>query len=385
MCFLRFCFCFKIYTCARCAGFRGFFRINKGRGLSGSTNLACAVSPRELGALAPLVRDAAFKRVFGNNDGFAREALRDLINAMEVLDGAKVAEVASIEPSEQPEFLEGRTIIYDVMCTLDNGDRVVIELQKAPMRTLIVDRMVGYVARQYDRQWSKGGKTDAGTGTYALKPVHALALLDFQLDKVIDDAGDMIQHYSVLPRAGSTKLSKSLSARLSALNNYTFVQLPLAPPPGPELATASPAELWAHLIRYSGTYKMETLPRVFKDNKVFKTVAELVRYASMEPAEIAGINAEEDYLKQLASTVGVAEQDRDAAVQRAATAEQRAASEASARVSAEQRAASEASARVAAEQRAAAAEQRTLAVEQRAAAPDDAQEKRARVGDDKDM
>ena len=344
-----------------------------------------AVSPREAGALAPLVRDAAFKRVFGSNDAFAHEALLELINAMEVLDGAKIVEVVSIEPSEQPEFLEGRTIIYDVMCTLGNGDRVVIELQKAPMRTVIADRMVGYVARQYDKQWSKGGKTDAGTSTYALKPVHALALLDFRLDKVIDDSGHMIQHYSALPRAGSTKLSKSLSARLSELNNYTFVQLPLAPPPGPALETASPAELWAHLIHYSGTYKMETLPRVFKDNKVFKTVAELVRYASMEPAEIADINAEEDYLKQLASTVGVAEQERDAAVQRAVD-------EAAARVAAEQqavaakqKAAAAEQQAAAAEQRAAAAEQRALAAERRAAALDDAHAKRPRVGDDKDV
>jgi hypothetical protein len=343
-----------------------------------------AVSPREAGALAPLVRDAAFKRVFGDNDSdFARVALRELINAMEVLDGATVEAVVSIEPSEQPEYLEGRTIIYDVVCDVNMGggkkERVVIELQKAPMRTMIADRMVGYVARQYNKQWSKGGKSAAGPGTYALRPVHALALLDFVVDKNIDDAGDMIQHYAALPRPAGKRLSKALSMRICKLNNYTFVQLPLAPTQE-ALATAGPAELWAHLIHYSGTYTMETLPPVFKHDDVLKGVAELVRYAAMKPEEIADMNAEEDYLKQLASTTAAAELERDAATkradeaeQRADEAEQRAAEDAAARAAAQQQAAAaqqrateEAAARAAAQQQAAAAQQQAAAAQQRA-------------------
>ena len=326
--------------------------------MSGNDVDQSLMSPLATGSLAPLTRDATFKRAFGDaTSDISREALLHLFNSVNVA-GRTITSIAEINPVEYPS-LKGRTIIYDILCKLDNGETVVVELQKAQMRDQISDRLVGYVARLYNGQWKKGGGTEAEEGGYSLVPVHALALLDFRLDEKVEDSGDMVQHFASLPRPGFTP-SKAMSARMAQLNDFTVVQMPLAPK---QLAdSSSDVEKWAHLIHYSSKYTMNKLPQPLNEG-IFRKVAQTALYENLSSKEREDIEAENAFLRQREAQLAHAENARAAAEQKAASeAAARAAAE-TARAAAEQQAASEAAACAAAETARAAAETARAAAE----------------------
>ena len=125
--------------------------------------------------LAPLRLDTPFKRAFRNTASLAA-----LLNA--VLNDTANHKVTSVNNIEL-KSTQLRSCIFDVYCTLSDGSKVIIELQKANMRDEIVDRLVGYVSRSYSEQWLPGGSTGAGSGSYMLVPVKIVAIVDFMLEK----------------------------------------------------------------------------------------------------------------------------------------------------------------------------------------------------------
>ena len=108
------------------------------------------------GKLASLRLDTPFKRAFTKP-----ETLSHFLNA--VLNDDTEHRVTSINNVEVKSVIT-RSIIFDVHCMLANGSKVVVELQKANMRSQLVDRLAGYLGNAYAQQWQPDGKTAAGTG-----------------------------------------------------------------------------------------------------------------------------------------------------------------------------------------------------------------------------
>ena len=181
-------------------------------------------------------------------------------------------------------------------CTLDDGSKVIVEVQKALKRDEIVDRLYGSTSRVYSEQWLSGGGTEAGVTGYALVPVRTVAIVDFTLEASAAASGSLVQNYS-MGYTGTGAPAPSALQRYRALSQHTVVQLPLAPAkvtPG-----LSPAQLWAHLLRYSETYSPATLPEALLEPPYAGAVAS-ARADSMTRAERAELEEEDKAIRDAA-------------------------------------------------------------------------------------
>jgi hypothetical protein len=257
--------------------------------------------------------DTPFKRAFRNHDTLAA-----LLNA--VMGSAQDRRVIAVNNTEFKATGQ-RTCILDVHCTLDDGSKVIIEVQKALMRDEIVDRLYGYTSRLYSEQWLPGGGTEAGVTGYALVPIRTVAIVDFTLEVSAAASGALVQNYS-MGYTGTGSPAPSALQRYRALSQHTVVQLPLAPAkvtPG-----LSPAQLWAHLLRYSETYSPATLPEVLLEPPYAGAVAK-ARADSMTQAERAELEEEDKAIRDAARVeryAAHAEQAKAHAEQAKARAEQ---------------------------------------------------------------
>lgn len=241
-----------------------------------------------LGHLLPLRMDTPFKRAFRDHDTLAA-----LLNA--VMGDAQDHRVVAVNNTEFKASGQ-RTCILDVHCTLDDGSKVIVEVQKALMRDEIVDRLYGYTSRVYSEQWLPGGGTEAGVTGYALVPIRTVAIVDFTLEASAAASGALVQHYS-MGYTGTGAPAPSALQRYRALSQHTVVQLPLAPAkvtPG-----LSPAQLWAHLLRYSETYSPATLPEVLLEPPYAGAVAN-ARADSMTRQERAELEEEDKAIRDAA-------------------------------------------------------------------------------------
>jgi hypothetical protein len=262
-----------------------------------------ATKEHGVGKLAALTLDKIFKRAFGDDP--ENGPLAHLLNSVMRSD-SQDHEIASIDAVEL-SFPGASTTIFDIRCTLKSGAKIIVELQKAPMRSQIYDRMFGYVARDYTKQWfTEPALTDSKKRKYALIPVRGLAILDFILDDSVAplshrraNSGQLVQHYYMQPSPSTVRPYAKGAARIAELADLTIVQLPLAPTMEEVAAglAMSPAEKWAHLLHYSPDYRYDTLPDVLKEGKYDQAVqcARLEKMSSkdLEQLELELLSAAE--------------------------------------------------------------------------------------------
>jgi hypothetical protein len=244
--------------------------------------------------------DTPFKRAFNSP-----ETLSHFLNA--VLNDDSAHRVIAVNNVEVKSTL-ARSIIFDMHCTLANGSKVVIELQKANMRTQLIDRLVGYISNAYAQQWQPGGKTEAGIG-YSLVPVRMVAVVDFPLVNPLasppEASGSLVANVSTHLRAG--ELPESTVARMRELLDITIVQLPLAPSSAERGAPA--AQLWAHLLRHSEEYTVGTLPEALRAEP-YASAAASARVDAMSAAERGALEVEENHVRDTARVAAERAEER---------------------------------------------------------------------------
>ena len=237
--------------------------------------------------LLSLTRDVPFKRAFGGLG--SGETLAHLLNAVLAEDAAHtVTQVDNVELKSA----QLRSCIFDLTCTLSNGNKVIIELQKANLREEIIPRLVGYLSSAYSNQWRPGGSSEDGTGRYALVPIKMVAILGFMLESKKALSGSLVQNFSIAPRAGTA--APTALKTFKKLLDFTVLQLPLAPMV--LTADSSPAERWAHLLGRSDQYCLSTLPGALREAP-YMAAAESARFDHLSPEEILALEADADVLR----------------------------------------------------------------------------------------
>ena len=121
-------------------------------------------------------------------------------------------------------------------------------------------------------------------------PVRVLALLDFCIAEDRAQCGGLVQHYTMQPVRG-TDAPPAFAGRFHELPDVTVVQLPLAPGVD-ELAEATPAGKWAHLLHYSSRYRVDTLPAPLADGAYHKA-AESARQDTLSRDELEALERDE--------------------------------------------------------------------------------------------
>lgn len=146
--------------------------------------------------------DEGFKRIFGD-----KILLMDFLNSF-VDAGGKIVDLTYENKELVSVEDEGRTIIFDLFCTLDNGKNVIIEMQNK-RQDYFVDRAVYYLSRAISGQGEKGKEWK-----YGIHSVIGIFITQFQLFSNDDVLCEM--------KLMNPKTKETISDRI---HGY-FIQLP---------------------------------------------------------------------------------------------------------------------------------------------------------------
>jgi len=128
------------------------------------------MSPLEDKYINPLT-DFGFKRLFGTE--LNKELLIDFLN--QILPDKKIKELTYSSGEKQGLTELDRKAIFDLYCIGENGERFIVEMQKAK-QNYFKDRSVFYASFPIQEQ-AKMNKWD-----YKLAPVYSIGILDFIFD-----------------------------------------------------------------------------------------------------------------------------------------------------------------------------------------------------------
>lgn len=96
--------------------------------------------------------DVGFKRIFGQE--VSRPLLLDFLNNL--FKGEKVIKSLTFLDKEQPaDYRDDRSLIYDVYCKTDTGERIIVEMQNREQPNFS-DRCLYYFSQAVSRQGEKG-------------------------------------------------------------------------------------------------------------------------------------------------------------------------------------------------------------------------------------
>ena len=159
----------------------------------------------EIGKYVDLLNDRGFKHVFG------KESNKDILIAFlnEVIKDRKIVDLEHIRNEQIPQDIDSKKSIFDLYCTTDKGDRIVVELQKESQRDFI-DRSIYYSSFPIQNQVERGSQK------YTFNAVYIINIMNFRLEEL-----------SANKKVISTYRLKELSENTTLTNKYTLVYIEL--------------------------------------------------------------------------------------------------------------------------------------------------------------
>ena len=218
--------------------------------------------------------DYGFKKIFGQE--VSKELLIEFLN--DLLEGERVITDLTFLNNEQlPIYPEERIAIYDIFCTTDTGEKIIVEMQNRS-QVYFKERALYYLSHAIVRQGVKGE-----SWKFDIKAVYGVFFINFLLDENQKLRTDVILTDRDTGKLFSDKLRQ------------IFIALPLFNKTEAECETDF--ERWIFVLN-----NMETLNRMpFKAQKaVFEKLEEIVDVHSLSEEDRVryenSVNAYRDYL-----------------------------------------------------------------------------------------
>ena len=213
--------------------------------------------------------DFAFKKFFGTEAN--KEFLISFLNALLELNGEKEIADLTYLNTEQLGFSNNeRRAVYDVYCTTKEGERFIVEMQKAKQENFR-DRALYYSSFAIQDQGQKGTKNNTVYWDYKLSPVYVVGILDF----VMDDSTEKVNHLIT-----KVQLKDDLNEVFNKNLNFIFIEMPKFRKEESELETFM--DKWLYAIKNLG--KLDDKPTALTESifKRFFEVAEIAAFSQTE-------------------------------------------------------------------------------------------------------
>ena len=118
--------------------------------------------------------DWSFKRIFGQE--YSKDLLIEFLNQL-LLGEQHITNVKFKDKEMLPETKDQRGIIYDVFCTTDTGEHIIVEMQNKS-QAYFIDRSLFYASKTIVDQGVKG------QWDYHLTPVYVICFMNFDIDEI---------------------------------------------------------------------------------------------------------------------------------------------------------------------------------------------------------
>ena len=204
--------------------------------------------------------DVGFKRIFGQE--LSKPLLLDFLNSL--FEGEKRIVNLTFLDKEQPAlFEEDRSLIYDIYCETDEGEKIIVEMQNKA-QPFFKNRSIYYVSESIARQGERGSSWN-----YELDSVYLVAFLNFSpLD------------FKKQFRTDVVLAEKDTKEQFSDKLRMIYLQLPLFTKEADECENQ--VERWIYLLK-----NMETLNRLpwAAQSAVFKKLESIADVGGMTRAE----------------------------------------------------------------------------------------------------
>ena len=208
--------------------------------------------------------DYGFKLLFGTEPN--KDITLELINAL--LQGKEVIHSLTLLPPEQlGDTMEDRRSVFDVYCENEQGDKIIIEMQKADQQWF-KDRSVYYSSFPIRSQGAKG------RWRFGLKAVYTIGILDFVFDEDKDDK----EYYHHVVKLMDINKKEVFYDKLT----YIYLEMPKFQKTEAELETM--ADKWL--------YALKNLPRLLErpaalQERIFKKFFNVAEIGNLSKDEYA--------------------------------------------------------------------------------------------------
>lgn len=204
--------------------------------------------------------DVGFKRIFGQE--VSRPLLLDFLNNL--FKGEKVIKDLTFLDKEQPaDYRDDRSLIYDVYCRTDNGERIIVEMQNREQPNFS-DRCLYYFSQAVSRQGEKG--TD---WKYRIDAVYVIAFVNFYMEGL----GENFRTDVCLVNMQTHKV-------FTDKERFVFLQLPVFNKEADECDTDF--ERWIYVLKNMEV--LDRMPWAAKDS-VFRKLADIGEVSNMTKDE----------------------------------------------------------------------------------------------------
>jgi predicted transposase/invertase (TIGR01784 family) len=204
--------------------------------------------------------DFGFKKLFGEEAN--KDLLIDFLN--ELLPPHHKIQDLSFKNNEQaPDLPVERRAIFDIHCQAVNGERFLVEMQKAKIN-FFKDRSLFYVTFPVREQAKRG------SWNFELRPIYFIAILDFEYDEK-EERKKFLRHVQLKDQDCEVFYDKL---------HFKFIQMPLFTKEEHELETHF--DKWIYFLKKLETF--DEIPAILKE-PIFEKAFRVAEVANLPPDE----------------------------------------------------------------------------------------------------
>ena len=224
--------------------------------------------------------DFGFKKIFGEEA--SKLVLLDFLNAL-LPQQNKIIDLSFKNTEQLGQTEADRKAIYDIYCENENGEKFIVELQKAK-QNYFKERTIYYSTFPIREQAEKG------EWSYNLKAVYCVGILDFTFDDYENEPekSEVVHAIKLKNQNGKTFYDKL---------TYIYLEMPNFKQAEADLKTR--LDKWLYFIKHLEDF--QTIPAIFKD-EVFTQAFEKAELAKFDQADL---DSYENSLKSYRDLKGV--------------------------------------------------------------------------------
>ncbi len=208
--------------------------------------------------------DFGFKKIFGEEA--SKPLLIDFLNAL-LPQANRIIDLTFKNTEQLGQTDADRRAIYDIYCENENGEKFIVELQKAK-QNYFKERTIYYSTFPIRDQAEKGG------WNYNLKAVYCVGILDFTFDD-----------YENTPEKSEVVHTVNLKNQNGRIfyDKLTYIYLEMPNFRQTESELDSRLDKWLFFIKHLEDF--QSIPAIFTD-EIFTRAFEKAEIAKFAPAEL---------------------------------------------------------------------------------------------------
>jgi predicted transposase/invertase (TIGR01784 family) len=245
--------------------------------------------------------DFGFKKLFGEEAH--KHLLVDFLNAL-LPAKHQISDLEYTKNEATGDTTLDRRAIFDIACTGTNGERFIVELQKAK-QNFFKDRSVFYATFPIREQAERGEEWN-----FELAAVYCIGILDFVFDDESDDANDDVSdETSDEPRNQAASTDYLHLVQLKNQRNtvfydkLTFVYLEMPKFTKTEAQLASRTDKWLYFIKHVS--RLEGIPAGLQE-QIFEQAFRTAEIAQFTQSEARQYEASLKYYRDLKNVMDTA-------------------------------------------------------------------------------